>query len=283
MNKLFRIFKKQEPENVRETIEELIEEIDELIEDNDERDSSIQADERKLLGNVLNLRELTAVDVMIPRANIVAAPHTSTGEELIALMVEHGYSCLPIYQETLDHIIGFVHIKDIISFFHHKKPLVLTHLLKRNILGISPSMQTLDLLLDMTKSGFRIAIVADEHGGTDGMVFFSDLIEAIIGDIQNAYHIEPALIQINNDGKMIANARVRLDDIEETFSIDLKIEDEDVETLGGLIAALVNRVPVRGEIIKHPKGYEFEILDADPRRIKKVSILNMENINKDNT
>lgn len=276
MNRLLRIFKKQDPENVRETIEELIEEIDELIEDNVEQDTSIQADERKLLGNVLNLRDLTAVDVMIPRANIIAAPHTATSEELMALMVEHGYSCIPIYQETLDHIVGSVHIKDIITFIHHKKPLVVQHLLKRNILGISPSMQTLDLLLDMTKSGFRIAIVADEHGGTDGMVFFSDLIEAIIGDIQDAYHIEPALIQINKDGSIIANARVRLDELEETFSVDLKLEDEDVDTLGGLIAALVNRIPVRGEIIKHPKGVEFEILDADPRRIKKVSILKME-------
>lgn len=276
MNRLLKIFKRQEAETVRETIEELIEEIDELIEDNEEQDASIQADERKLLGNVLNLRDLVAADVMIPRANIIAAPSTIAVEDLIGLMVESGFSSIPIYQENVDHIIGSVHIKDVLYFIHHKKKLVLQHLIKRNVFGISPSMKTLDLLLDMSKSGMRMAIVADEHGGTDGLVCFSDLIEAIIGDIQDAHHIEPALLQINKDGTVIANARVMLEEMEETFSIDLNIEDEDIETLGGLIVSLINRVPVRGEIIKHPtKSVEFEILEADPRRIKKVSILGL--------
>ncbi|CAO5682575.1 MAG: Hemolysin C [Holosporales bacterium] len=276
LNRVLKFFNKQEPETVRETIEELIEEIDELIEDTEEQDSSIQADERKLLGNVLNLRDLTAADVMVARANIVAAPNTITPEELIGLMVEYGFSCIPIYSENLDNIIGSVHIKDVLSQLHTKKTLVLNHLMKKNIIGISPSMQTLDLLLEMSKTGHRMAIVADEHGGTDGLVCFADLIEAIIGDIQDAHHIQPAFLHINKDGTVIADAKITLEELSEKLNIDFILDintAEDVDTLGGLIVSIINRVPIKGEVIQHPNGLEFTILDADPRRVKKVSLL----------
>ncbi|MBP9752333.1 MAG: CBS domain-containing protein [Proteobacteria bacterium] len=278
LNRVLKFFNKQEPETIRETIEDLIEEIDELIEDTEEIDSSIYADERKLLGNVLNLRDLTANDVMVARANIVAAPSTITPEELIGLMVEHGFSCIPIYLENLDNIIGSIHIKDILAQIHIKKNLVLSHLMKKNIIGISPSMQTLDLLIEMSKTGHRMAIVADEHGGTDGLVCFSDLIEAIIGDIQDSHHIQPAFLQINKDGTIIADARITLEELTTKINVTLitdKSIEEDIDTLGGLIVSLINRVPVKGEVIKHPNGIEFTILDADPRRIKKVSLLNL--------
>ena len=281
LNRVFKFFNRQEPESVRETIEELIEEIDELIEDTEEQDSSIQADERKLLGNVLNLRDLTAADVMVVSANIVAAPNSKTPEDLIGLMVEHGFSCIPIYAENLDNIVGSVHIKDILSQIHNKKALVLSHLMKKNIIGVSPSMQTLDLLLEMSTTGHRMAIVADEHGGTDGLVCFSDLIEVIIGDIQDAHHIQPAFLQINKDGSVTADAKITLDELTEKFEIDLMIDSqtcEDIDTLGGLIVSLVNRVPIKGEVIKHPSGIEFTVLDADPRRVKKVAMLHLPSI-----
>jgi magnesium and cobalt transporter len=283
LNRVLKFFNKQEPETVRETIEELIEEIDELIEETEEQDSSIQADERKLLGNVLNLRDLTAADVMVARANIIAAPNTISPNDLIGIMVEHGFSCIPIYSENLDNIIGSVHIKDVLSQIHHKKELNLTHLIKKNIFGVSPSQQTLDLLLEMSTSGMRMAIVADEHGGTDGLVCFSDLIEAIIGDIEDAHHTQPTLLQMNKDGVVIADAKVTLDEIQDMFDIDFKTKylHEDIDTLGGLIVSLINRVPVKGEIIRHISGIEFTILDADPRRVKKVSIVNLPS-NEDN-
>lgn len=270
IRQLLKILKRNESETVRETIEDLIEE-------NEEEDTSIQDDERQLLGNILNLRELCAEDIMIPRSSIIAANHNITPEDLIGLMVENGFSCIPIYQDNLDNIIGSVHIKDILSFTHHNKPLKLQYLIKKNIKGISPSMHALDLLLDMRHSGHRMAIVADEHGGTDGLVCFSDIMETIVGDIQDVYHVEPNLLQINKDGTIIADGTISLEELSETLAVTFEVDDahEDIDTLGGLIVSLINRVPVRGEIIKHQiTGVEFEILDADLRRVKKVSVLN---------
>lgn len=270
-----KIFKRSEPETVRETIEDLIEEIDDLIEETEEQDTSLQADERKLLVNVLDLKDLQAEDLMTPRAEMIAAPDTINADDLIGLMTEHGFSSIPIYHDDLDNIIGYVYIKDILHFIHSKKPINIHHLLKRNVLCISPSMQALDLLLMMRKTGEHLAIVADEHGGTDGMVCFSDIIEEIVGDIQD--HAQRVMIQIKDDGRVLVDARVSIEELEEELFCDLSFtpqDDEDIETLGGLLVLLVNRVPARGDIIKHPKGLEFEILDADPRRIKKVQILN---------
>jgi len=275
-SKIKKFLKRNEPETVRNTIEDLIEEIDDLIEDNEEKDISIKSDERQLLGNVLDLRDLKAEDVMVPRAEIIAAPDTVSPDELLGLMVQHGYSVMPIYHDTLDTIIGFVHIKDILSFIYNKKELNIPHLMRKSVLFISPAMQTLDLLLEMKKNAHNIAIVADEHGGTDGMVCFSDLIEEIVGDIQDADYQQTAQINIKEDGTVLVDARILLEDLKEKLSCKIAVEQqngEDIETLGGLINNIVNRVPTRGEVISHPDGFEFEILDADPRRIKKVIIL----------
>lgn len=279
-SKIKKFLKRNEPETVRNTIEDLIEEIDDLIEDNEEKDISIKSDERQLLGNVLDLRDLKAEDVMVPRAEIIAAPDTVSPDELLGLMVQHGYSVMPIYHDTLDTIIGFVHIKDILSFIYNKKELNIPHLMRKSVLFISPAMQTLDLLLEMKKNAHNIAIVADEHGGTDGMVCFSDLIEEIVGDIQDADYQQTAQINIKEDGTVLVDARILLEDLEEKLSCTIAVEQqngEDIETLGGLINNIVNRVPTRGEVISHPDGFEFEILDADPRRIKKVIILKRPN------
>ena len=155
--------------------------------------------------------------------------------------------------------------------------------MRKSVLFISPAMQTLDLLLEMKKNAHNIAIVADEHGGTDGMVCFSDLIEEIVGDIQDADYQQTAQINIKEDGTVLVDARILLEDLEEKLSCTIAVEQqngEDIETLGGLINNIVNRVPTRGEVISHPDGFEFEILDADPRRIKKVIILKRPNQQK---
>lgn len=271
-DKFIKKLRRGEPETARETLEEIIEEPE-------EEDKSIQDDERQLLGNILNLRELTAEDVMLPRADIVAINDKMEAEEVIRVMVENGFSCLPIYKGDMDNVIATVHIKDIFAFLDKKKPLILHHLMKRNIRVISPSMRILDLLIDMRSSGNRMAIVSDEHGGTDGLVCFSDIIERIVGDIQDVYHAEPQLIEIKKNGMIIIDARITLEELEEELSIDLKVNeslDEEVDTLGGLIASIINRVPVTGELISYLGRYEFHILDADLRRIKKVSIKKIE-------
>jgi magnesium and cobalt transporter len=277
--RLMKILRISEHETVRETIEDLIEE-------HEEEDTSIQDDERQLLGNILNLRELTAKDVMLPRADIVAVDDQTDVDKLIQLMVEHGFSCIPIYHNNLDNIIGTVHIKDILSFLNKKTPLKLQHLMKKNIQGISPSMHALDLLLAMRKTGQHRAIVADEHGGTDGMVCFSDIIEAIVGDIQDVYHTEPKLLEIKKNGSIIADARISLEELSENLQVSLQLDkdfaNDDIDTLGGLIAAITNRVPIIGEVIKCKEDLEFQILDADLRRVKKVLIMNVQSKNTAN-
>ncbi|MDP2194030.1 MAG: transporter associated domain-containing protein [Alphaproteobacteria bacterium] len=275
LTRLRRFFKPKEKDTVRNTIEDLIEEIDDLIEDTEQKDESIQPDERQLLGNVLDLRDLRAEDVMVPRAEIIAAPDTITPADLLGLMVQHGYSSLPVYHETLDSIIGYVHIKDILSFIHHKKELCIARLMRKNILFISPAMQILDLLLEMKKNAHTLAIVTDEHGGTDGMVCFADLIEEIIGDIHDDNELKHNHVTYREDGAIVVDARIQLEDFEDRTKLNIPLtgeNGEDIETLGGLINHIANRVPTRGEIISHPDGYEFEILEADPRRIKKIAI-----------
>lgn len=269
--RFLKIFKKQEPETLRDTIEE-------LIEDSDESEPSIESDERQLLGNVLNLRDLTAYDVMIPRADIVATSSTTSPEDLIGIMVKNGLSRVPIFRDNLDNILGAVYIKDILTWIHNKKELQIKAL-TRDIMFISPAMRTLDLLLEMRETGIKMAIVVDEYGGVDGLVTFGDLIEAIIGDIQDAHnqHTSPIQISIKPDGTILTDSRASLEEINEILHADIKLSDmeEDIDTIGGLVILLAGRVPIRGELIKHPNGIEFEVLDADPRRVKKLAIRNI--------
>jgi CBS domain containing-hemolysin-like protein len=256
---------------LRETIEELIEE-------SDGEEFSIESDERQLIGNVLDLRDLTASDVMIPRADIIAVPDTIEGEELIELFIKTGVSRLPVYKDSLDQVLGVIDIKEALAWLNSKKPFKMKSVI-RDVLFISPAMRTLDLLLQMRESGRKLAIVVDEFGGVDGIVTFANLIEEIIGDIQDAHTQSPkSQITLKADGTITADARTTLEELDETtgHTLDLNGEGEDIETLGGLVVFLAGRVPVRGELIQHPKGLSFEVLDADPRRVKRLCLRNWE-------
>ena len=259
--------------SLRETIEELIEETDEDI-------PSIESDERLLLGNVLNLRDLTAHDIMIPRADVIAFPDTISESELLEQFVKTGISWLVIYKDNLDNVVGMVQIKDMLAWVYSKKPFMLKALL-RDVMFISPAMRTLDLLLTMRESAVKVAIVVDEYGGVDGLVTFSQLIEEIIGDIEGNNEQSPAP-QLNwrSDGAIIADGRCTFEELDDLVErrLDLIDEDEDIDTLSGLVAFLAGRVPSRGELICHSKGIEFEILDADPRRVKRLCIRNISNV-----
>lgn len=267
LRQLFRKIFKQEENNLRETLEELIEEIDEV-------EPSIESDERALLGNVLNLRDLTAQDVMIPRADIVAVSHEIEAAELIATMTRTGLSKIPVYKENLDDIIGMVTMKDMLAWAQGKPEFKIRKML-REVLFISPSMRTLDLLLQMRQSGTKLALVVDEYGGIDGLVSFSDLIEEIIGDIQNAHdQAPPTQLQKLHDGNILVDARYNLEELQEILGVTLSSEEiaEDIDTIGGLIVTLAGHVPVPGELIQHDSGIEFEVMDADPRRVKRILI-----------
>ncbi len=255
---------------LRETIEELIEE-------SEEEEPSIDSDERQLLGNVLSLRDLTAYDVMTPRADILAVPITIDEQELVAQFVKTRVTRMPIYRENLDNVVGMIHIKDVLSWLQSKKPLKVNSLL-REVLFISPAMRTLDLLPQMRETGSKMAIVVDEYGGVDGLVTFASLIEEIIGDIQDAHDLVPSTqIQIRADGTIVTDGRTTFEELEEKLDRKLPLNghDEDIDTIGGLVTFLAGRVPIRGELITHPSGVEFEVLDADPRRVKRLCLRNL--------
>lgn len=246
----------------------------ELIDEHAENGESIASDERELLGNVLDLRELTAADVMVQRVDIVAVPQNISEEELLKAFVKSRFDRLPVYRENLDEILGVIQIHDLFSWKVSGKPFDIKTLI-RDVMFISPTMKTLDLLFQMRERGIRMAVVVDEYGGVDGIVAFSDLVEEIIGDIQDAHEHEPPQHIRKADGSIVVDGRVDLDILEEHYDLDLIIEDleDEIETIGGLVSSLAGYVPVRGEVVKHPdQKIEFEVIDADPRRVKRLVI-----------
>ena len=256
-------------ESVRETLEELFEE-------REEDELPIDEHERRLLGNILHLRDLTAYDVMVPRADIVAIDSKASLTEVIDILHAKGHSRFPIYRGTLDDAIGLIHIKDVLMMTASGKPFVLQKIL-RKILFISPSIRVLDLLLEMRLKRTHMALVVDEYGGIDGLVTIEDLVEQIVGEIEDEHDREtdPDFIR-HPDGLIEADARTPLDEFEAHVGPLLDEEDgEDIDTLGGLVFFLAGRVPGRGELIVHPSGIEFEVIDADPRRIKRLRVRNV--------
>jgi len=250
--------------------------IEELIEEEGQSEGSIGADERLLLANILKLRDRTVVDAMVPRADIVGIDVGSSLHDVIRKIVSEGHSRLPVYRETLDDVVGIVHIKDIMACVAEQRDTPLKDIV-REVQIVAPSMRVLDLLLEMRVSRQHMALVIDEYGGIDGLVTIEDLVEEIVGEIQDE-HDEDRLPSLNErpDGTMIADARVSVEEFEEQVGRLLTDEErEEIDTLGGLVFALAGRVPARGELLRHSSGAEFEVVDADPRRIKRLRIRNL--------
>jgi magnesium and cobalt transporter len=235
---------------------------------------AIAPQERFLIGNILKVHDRSAADVMVPRGDIVALDAEQPFAELVKCMVEHGHSRVPVYRESLDDVIGFVHVKDVLAPVADRRPAKLERLL-RKVLFVAPSLPILDLLVQMRQARTHIAMVVDEFGGIDGLVTIEDLIEEIVGDIEDEHDVDeaPTLIE-RPDGSIIADARIPIEMLEEQQGTRLRPEGdgEAVDTLGGLVFTLAGRVPRRGEVIPHPQGIEFEVLDADPRRIKRLRV-----------
>jgi CBS domain containing-hemolysin-like protein len=243
--------------------------------------TTITPQERFLIGNILKVRDTNAADVMVPRVDIVALDVDQPFTEVVRCMVEQGHSRVPVYRESLDDAIGFVHVKDVLAPVADRRPAKLSRLL-RKVLFVAPSLPILDLLVQMRQARTHIAMVVDEFGGIDGLVTIEDLIEEIVGEIEDE-HDEPeapGLIE-RPDGSVIADARLPIEALEEHHGTPLRADgDEDaVDTLGGLVFTLAGRVPKRGEIIPHPDGIEFEVLDADPRRVKRLRVRGLANGN----
>jgi CBS domain containing-hemolysin-like protein len=255
--------------------EELRETIEELIEAKDSPDAAIKHDELVLLHNVLALRNRTVGDVMVPRADIDAVEIATPLPELIRRMNRTAHTRMPVYRSTLDHVVGMVHLKDVMACWDHPESIKLSSLIRR-LLFIAPSMPVLELLLQMRASRIHMALVVDEHGGTDGLITIEDVVEEIVGEIEDEHDDDAPPILIERSDGYIADARVRMDEFEEKVGPFLRDEErEEVDTLGGLVFYLAGRVPARGEVIKHGSGVEFEVLEADPRRIKRLAVTHL--------
>jgi CBS domain containing-hemolysin-like protein len=265
----------------------------------DSGEPAMADDARSMLGNLLGFSELRVEDLMVPRADIDAVEESSSLRELLDAFTHANHSRLPIFRETLDDVKGFVHVKDFLKWMTAKGKMKMTKKsgtaglslpaselankisqyssMMRDVLYVPPSMPAPDLLLKMKTSHVHMAIVVDEYGGTDGIVSFEDLLEAIVGDIADEHDADDEMSLIKKQGgdAYVANARIRISTLDQMFGVDLLPDDQEDEadTLAGLIFEMGGRIPSRGEVVKHGSGLEFEIMDSDPRMVKRVRIL----------
>lgn len=265
------IQKKAETEgNLREVLEDYIEEMS----TNQGTSEASVNHELSLLTNILELRDMTAEDVMIPRVDIVAIDINTSPDELLEVLISKQHHRIPVYRDTLDDIIGVIHIKDVLRILANKQNFVLKNII-REAPVVSPALPVFDLLLMMRQSRQQMAFVVDEYGGIDGLVTIGDVIGSIIGEIQDEFDKTTVsdIIEDKENG-FICDARTEIDQFEEKFGQILSEEERDAsDTLGGFVFILAGRVPSRGEIITHDKsGFIFEILEADPRRVMRVRV-----------
>jgi magnesium and cobalt transporter len=228
---------------------------------------------------VLRLRGTLADDLMVPRADIIAMRVDVTLEDALAQIREDGHSRLPVYREQLDDIVGMVHIKDVFGYVGQADAFKLEKILRKPLM-VAPQLPALDLLLQMRQARIHLALVVDEYGGIDGLVTIEDLVETIVGDISDEHDEDLApMVTERADGMLDVNARLPVEEFEQRVGPVLT-EDErhaDIDTVGGLVFTLAGRVPAKGEVISHPGGIEFRILDADPRRIRRLRVRRVAN------
>ena len=263
-------FKKNtENNNLKQSIETVL--------DNDLKGTEgISKHERLMLLNILKIDGIRSSDIMIPRADIGAVELNDSFEKVLEVFIKEAHSRVPIYEKNLDNIIGMIHIKDLVNYQNQKKTETnFLQNLKREILEIPPSMPVLDLLLKMQLTRLHMGIVIDEYGCTDGLVTIEDVIEEITGEIEDEHDEKnlPMLIK-SSLNTFEASARIEIDELQKVTNVEFlnSYDNDDVDTLGGLIFSLTGRVPQRGEIIKHTSGTTFEIKDADPMKIKSVKV-----------
>ena len=272
IRELFKKFffkKNTENNNLKQSIETVL--------DNDLKGTEgISKHERLMLLNILKIDGIRSSDIMIPRADIGAVELNDSFEKVLEVFIKEAHSRVPIYEKNLDNIIGMIHIKDLVNYQNQKKTETnFLQNLKREILEIPPSMPVLDLLLKMQLTRLHMGIVIDEYGCTDGLVTIEDVIEEITGEIEDEHDEKnlPMLIKTSLN-TFEASARIEIDELQKVTNVEFlnSYDNEDVDTLGGLIFSIIGRVPQRGEIIKHSSGTTFEIKDADPMKIKSVKV-----------
>lgn len=257
--------------NLQDAIEDYIEELKETVKD------EVSAENQKtFIVNVLKTHDMKVIDVMVPRAGIVAISESATPDDIKKHFAEHPFSRVPIYRDNLDHIIGVLHIKDLLACLLEGRDCKLSDL-AREVMIVTPGLPVMELFLMMREDKKHMALVVDEHGGIDGLVTLNDVIEAIVGDIEDEFDNDeqPMLIE-KPDGSIMADARVEVEDFEERYGTFLSPDErESIETLGGLAFELAGRMPKRGEALRHDSGLILEVLDVNASRVTRVRVRNL--------
>jgi CBS domain containing-hemolysin-like protein len=265
------ILREREP-SLRDQIEDFIDEADEEGEEGEAGD--LTGVERQMLRNMLHFGTRTVGDVAVPRSDIIAIPETTSFAELVTAFAEAGHSRLPVFKGELDQVVGMVHIKDVFAILASggKPPASISSLI-REPRYVPQSMGVLDLLAEMRTTRTHLAIVVDEYSGTDGLVTIEDLVEEIVGEIEDEHDDAPVALLVPIDGGgWDADARASLPDVARDVDARLGEVDEDVDTLGGLAFVLAGHVPQAGEILEHDSGWRLEITEADPKRVIRLRL-----------
>ena len=245
-------------------------------------DTEFDNQEGLLLRNMLGLRDITAEDVMVPRADIVAIDISEGFEAAFRQISAAAHSRVPAYEGNQDNVRGMLHIKDLVAHSLSPEQPVLRDLL-RPVLFVSPAIRLLDLLQEMRLKRQHLALVIDEFGGVDGLITIEDLVEEIVGEIEDEHDDTDApQFEITNEDIAVADARLEMEELEAHIGITLECDERDeIDTLGGFIFALAGHVPVRGEVLHHSSGLEFEVLDSDPRKLRLVRIRGLKSLSLD--
>jgi CBS domain containing-hemolysin-like protein len=260
-------------EDSEQTLREEIEEAIDEAEESRPVAGDLTPVERQMLRNLLHFGDETAGDICVTRGEIVSVPSTIPFEELVQAFAEAEHSRLPVYGESLDEIVGMVHIKDVFAAMIDKNQDRSMPALMRNPLFVPESMGVIDLLARMRAQRIHLAIVVDEFGGTEGLVTIEDVVEEIVGEIEDEHDIEEAgMLSRLDEGVWEADARIELEDLAEAVDARLVWEEDEVDTLGGLVFLLAGHIPTRGESVLHPSGWRLEAIDSDPRKILRVRL-----------
>jgi len=263
------LFGEDSEQTLRDEIEEAIDEAE------DERPiaGDLTPTERQMLRNLLHFGERTAGDVCVTRGEIMAVPSTIGFDDLVNAFADAEHSRLPVYGESLDQVIGMIHIKDVFQAQVDPTRDRSTQALLREPLFVPESMSVIDLLARMRSQRIHLAVVVDEFGGTEGLVTIEDVVEEIVGDIEDEHDIEQVgLLSLLEDGLWEADARIELEELARTVDPRLTWEEDEVDTLGGLIFLLAGHIPARGECIVHPSGWRLEAVDSDARKVLRVRL-----------
>ncbi|HEY1144544.1 MAG TPA: hemolysin family protein [Sphingomicrobium sp.] len=263
------IFGDDSEPTLREEIEEAIDE----AEDSRPVAGDLSPAERQMLRNLLHFGEQTAGDICVTRGEIIAVPSSIGFDALVHAFADAGHSRLPVYGESLDDVIGMIHIKDVfVANVDDSRDRSMAALM-REPLFVPESMGVIELLARMRQQRTHLAIVVDEFGGTEGLVTIEDVVEEIVGDIEDEHdEAEAGMLTMVDEGLWEADARLELDELAQAVDPRLSSDQDEVDTVGGLVFLLAGHIPAKGECVKHPSGWTIEALDSDPRKILRVRL-----------